>query len=125
MADSYFLSAVEVKALTNWPDPIVDEWLATIENIRDALADLSSTRGSVTSLGAGTGSGFTSARTGTGSYTITFDFAKENADYLVFLSADTQDYTVTQQNKTTSSFDIRTSTGGVLSDSGFDFMVKV
>jgi len=121
---SYVLSAVEVKELTDWPDPMVDEWLEAIKSINDLVADAGSVRGSVTGLGVSTDSGFTSAKTATGIYTITFTVEKENANYIILPSAGTQDSVCSYENKTTTGFGIRITTGAVLADSDFNFMVK-
>lgn len=121
---SYVLSAIEVKELTDWPDPMVDEWLEAIKSINDLSEDLKSVRGSVTGLGISTDSGFVSAKTGTGIYTITFTIEKDNANYVILPSAGSQDSVCSWENKTTTGFGIRITTGGALADSDFNFMVK-
>jgi len=121
---SYVLSEVEVKELTDWPDPMVDEWLEAIKSINDLVADAGSVRGSVTDLGASTDLGFTSAKTATGIYTITFTVEKANADYIILPSAGTQDSICSFENKASTGFGIRIATGGALTDSAFNFMVK-
>jgi len=121
---SYFLSAVEVKELTDWPDPMVDEWLDAIKSINDLVADIGSVRGSVTGLGVSTDSGFTSAKTATGIYAITFVVEKTSDNYVILPSAGTQDSVCSFENKTTTGFGIRITTGGALADSDFNFMVK-
>lgn len=121
---SYNLSAIEVGELTGWPEPMVNEWLEAIESIDNLVTDADSVRGSVTGAGAGTGDGFTAARTGLGIYTITFAIEKAAATYVVLPSAGTQDSLCSYENKTTTGFGIRITTAGALADSEFNFMVK-
>lgn len=123
MAD-YFLSAVEVKEMTGWPDPLVDDWLEIVKNVNELLQDTSSVRGSVSSLGVATGLGFTSAKAGTGIYTVTFDVEKASADYVVLPIAGTQDHVCTYENKAATGFGVRITSAATLSDSDFNFMVK-
>ena len=122
--DNYKLSALEVRDLTGWPEPMVNSWLEAIDSINSLSLDASSVRGNVSSLGVATGSGFTSGRTSTGIYTVTFNIAKPNANYVVFVNAGTQDHICTYENKATTGFGVRITSVGVLSDTGFNFMVK-
>lgn len=123
--DNYQLSAIEVRDLTGWPEPMVNSWLEAVKNLNDLSLDVSSVRGSVSSLGAATGSGFTSAKTGTGIYTVTFNIAKQNANYIVLPVAGAQGHTCTYENKTVNGFGVRITNAGVLADADFNFMVKV
>ena len=122
--DNYQLSALEVRDLTNWPEPMVNDWLELIKTLTELSTDVKSVRGSVSSLGVATGSGFTSAKTGTGIYTVTFNIEKPNANYVAFINAGSQDHICTYENKATTGFGVRITSVGVLADTDFNFMVK-
>ena len=122
--DNYQLSAIEIQGLTDWPEPIVNDWLEAIKSLTELNLDAKSVRGSVSSLGVSTGPRFTSAKTGTGIYTVTFNIEKSSADYVVFINAGAQDHICTYENKATTGFGVRITSSGVLSDADFNFMVK-
>lgn len=122
MASRYDLSAQEIRELTSWPDPMIDDYLNLHERVID-LEDLIPVRGVVGSAGAGTGSGFSAAHPGTGIYNITFSVAKKTANYAVIANAASDNHVCVYTSKTTTGFTVRITNAGVLSDSEFNFMV--